>query len=267
MDPRHLHHNRRTFLKAAGVSMALPMLESLTLAKASVAPAQRLVCVGGFLGFHQASIFPKKAGRDYEMSTLLGPVAKHRRDFTIFSGLDHRAPNGHGAWSNYLCGQDPSSVSLDQIVAEQIGQESRFPSVQLTAGKASRSMSFTRQGIPLPMIQRPSVFYRKLFASAEDRAHREYLLKSGQSALDLTFHKQGDAAACVARAAHALGSESSGGRAASASFSAGRPSIRSFSLSGTSTSGSANISSSPLLNSRPRRYLLSHSCRLSEGRV
>ena len=123
----------------------------------------------------------------YEMSPLLHPIAEHRNDFTIFSGLDHRAPNGHGAWSNYLCGQNPESESLDQIVAGQIGQGSRFPSMQLTAGKASRSMSFTRQGIALPMIQRPSVLYRKLFASADDRAHTEYLLKSGRSALDLVL--------------------------------------------------------------------------------
>jgi hypothetical protein len=48
-------------------------------------------------------------------------------------------------------------------------------------------MSYTRQGIALPMIQRPSVFYRMLFASADDRAHTEYLLKSGRSALDLVL--------------------------------------------------------------------------------
>lgn len=179
---------RRTFLKAAGVSVALPMLESLAEQNTSAGnTAERLVCIGGYLGFHQESIFPKQTGHDYEISPLLQPIADHRADFTIFSGLDHRAPNGHGAWSNYLCGQDPQAVSLDQLVAEQIGQNSRFPSVQLTAGKASRSMNYTRQGIALPMIQRPSVFYRKLFASAEDRAHTEYLLKSGQSALDLVL--------------------------------------------------------------------------------
>jgi hypothetical protein len=180
--------HRRGFLKASGISVALPMLESLAAEDSAVdSTAKRLVCIGGYLGFHQKSIYPKQTGRGYEVSPLLQPIAEHRDDFTIFSGLDHRAPNGHGAWSNYLCGQDPVSVSLDQIVAEQVGQESRFPSMQLTAGKASRSMSYTRQGIALPMIQRPSVLYRKLFASADDRAHTEYLLKSGRSALDLVL--------------------------------------------------------------------------------
>jgi len=147
--------------------------------------AKRLVCVGAFLGFHQPSIYPAETGRDYGTTPLLEPVDEHREDFTLFSGLDHRAPNGHANWSNFLCGQQPGSVSLDQVVAEKIGAETRFPSLQLTAGKASRSMSYTKQGVPLPMIQRPSVLFDRLFSSPEDRAHREYLLRSGRSALDL----------------------------------------------------------------------------------
>jgi len=180
--------DRRRFLKAAGISLALPMLESVpAMASPSGSKAKRLVCVGGFLGFHKAAIYPKKTGRDYEQTTLLEPMERHRADFTIFSGLDHRSSNGHKNWGNYLCGQQVGNVSLDQIVAEKIGQNSRFPSVQLTAGKASQNMNYTRQGIALPMVQRPSVFYNRLFASAEDRAHTEYLLKSGRSALDLVM--------------------------------------------------------------------------------
>ncbi len=181
--------NRRKFLKAAGVSLALPMLESMPVMAAGKigAPAQRLVCIGTYLGFHQQSFYPQQAGTGYELSPLLEPLAAHRQDFTVFSGLDHRAGNGHNNWSNYLCGNQVGSISLDQIVAEQIGQESRFPSLQLTAGKASRSMNYTKHGVALPMIQRPSVLYSKLFASAEDRAHSEYLLKSGRSSLDLVL--------------------------------------------------------------------------------
>lgn len=188
MPPIH-DLNRRKFLKAAGVSLALPMLESmpvLAAAKTS-APAQRLVCIGTYLGFHQQSFYPKQVGTGYELSPLLEPLGGYREDFTVFSGLDHRAGNGHNNWSNYLCGNQVGSVSLDQIVAEQIGQQSRFPSLQLTAGKASRSMNYTKHGVALPMIQRPSVLYSKLFASAEDRAHSEYLLKSGRSSLDLVL--------------------------------------------------------------------------------
>ena len=90
--------------------------------------------------------------------------------FTVFSGLDHRAGNGHGNWNNFLCGQNPGRYSLDQMVADEIGQDSRFPSIQLSAGKASRTMSHTKQGIALPMTERPSVLFSKLFASPADRA-------------------------------------------------------------------------------------------------
>lgn len=177
--------SRRRFLRATGVCLALPALESFP----SPTPdpthrPQRLVCVGTYLGFYQDAFFPKQSGRDYELPPLLEPIAKHRGDFTVFSGLDHRAPNGHGAWSNFLCGKNPESYSIDQMVADSKGQDMRFPSIQLSAGKASRSMSHTRQGIPLPMIQRPSVLYSQLFATPEDRARNEYLLKSGHSSLD-----------------------------------------------------------------------------------
>jgi len=182
--------NRRKFLSASGISIALPMLESLPAFAETTkqdTTAKRLVCIGGYLGFHQESIFPKQSGQEYEIPPLLEPISDHKEEFTIFSGLDHRAANGHGNWGNYLCGQNPISWSLDQQVAQRIGQKSRFPSIQLTAGKASRSMSFTKRGVALPMIQRPSVLYNKLFASASDRVHTEYLLKSGQSALDLVL--------------------------------------------------------------------------------
>jgi hypothetical protein len=119
----------------------------------------------------------------------LQPLADHQDDFTVFSGLDHRAANGHAAWSNFLCGNTPKVYSMDQMVADQIGQKSRFPSVQLTAGtgEGSKAMSFTKQGIGLPMVQRPSVFYKRLFMSEADKARMEYMLRSGRSSIDLVL--------------------------------------------------------------------------------
>jgi len=181
---------RRNVLKAAGVSVALPMLESRSevtktnTPEAAAPPAKRLVCVGTFLGFHQPSFYPKQAGRDYEASELLGPVDHLRDEFTVFSGLDHRAGNGHNNWSTFLTGKQLGDISLDQQVAQAIGRQSRFESLQISAGKVSRPMSYTREGVALPMIERPSVLYRKLFSSGDDQQRTEYLLQSGQSALD-----------------------------------------------------------------------------------
>ena len=184
---------RRTILKAAGLSLTLPMLESACVENSAAAEspepqdatAKRLICVGSNLGLYRKALYPETTGFDYEVSTLLKPLEKHRNDFTVFSGFDHRAGNGHSNWDNYLCGKRVGSVTLDQIVAQKIGQSTRLESLQLCAGDIPRQrMVFSRQGVPLPMVNRPSVVYQKLFASADDRARSEYLLRSGRSALD-----------------------------------------------------------------------------------
>ncbi|HAC81885.1 MAG TPA: hypothetical protein DCG06_16425, partial [Deltaproteobacteria bacterium] len=83
--------------------------------------------------------------------------------------------------------------SLDQMMADSIGAKSRFSSMQLVAGasesntKGGNAISFTRQGIALPMVQRPSVFYKQLFMSKADRARTEYMLRSGRSSLDVVL--------------------------------------------------------------------------------
>ncbi|MEM1442383.1 MAG: DUF1552 domain-containing protein [Verrucomicrobiota bacterium] len=191
--------NRRHFLKASGLALSLPLLESTrTLASAASsspvpaaianAPVKRLVTVGTYLGFHTPSWFPKETGSDYEMSQVLAPLEDLRSDFSLFSGLDHRAPNGHKNWSNFLTGKGTPGISLDQIVARAIGDQSRFASLQVTCGSAGEGrMSFTKEGISLPAIGRPSVLYGKLFSSDSDKARMEYLLKSNRSALDLVL--------------------------------------------------------------------------------
>jgi len=180
--------NRRHFLKGASALFALPTLESFGAPAPAEGGPRNFVAIGTYLGWHQNAFYPKEAGEDYEMPATLAPLSGHRDEFTIFSGLDHRAPNGHGAWSNFMCGNSLRTHSLDQMIADQIGNETRFHSIQLTAGSgernASKNMSYTRQGLPLPMIQRPSVLYKKLFVSEEDRERTEYLLRSGRSSLD-----------------------------------------------------------------------------------
>lgn len=181
--------DRRRFLRAGGAVIALPALEAFAApGKPPVGP-RNFVAVGTYLGWHQNAFFPKEAGRDYELPPTLAPLADFRDSFTVFSGLDHRAPNGHAAWNNFLCGMNPGSWSLDQRIADAIGQESRYPSIELTAGSGEgpQAMSFTKQGVGLPQIDRPSVLYRRLFASDADRARTEYLLTSGESGLDMVL--------------------------------------------------------------------------------
>jgi hypothetical protein len=184
---------RRQLLKAAGLSLTLPMLETTShLLRANentsthFSKAKRLICVGSNLGLYRPAFYPKQTGNSYKPTDLLSVIDKHRSDYTVFSGLDHRSANGHGNWDNYLCGKQVGSISLDQIAAEQMGKKTRFESMQLCAGDIPRQrMVFTRQGVPLPMINRPSVVYNKMFASVDDRKRSEHLLRTGRSALDV----------------------------------------------------------------------------------
>ena len=187
------HHtditSRRRFIKASGIGLALPMLESVgQVAPPVTAKAKRLVCIGVYLGFHTPSWLPQNAGSDYAMPKVLAPLSKLRREFSLFSGLDHRAPNGHKHWHNYLTGTGANSVSIDQIVAQKIGFQSRFSSLQVTCGTSAGSrMSFTDGGVALPMIGRPSVLFGKLFSSDSDRERMAYLLDSNRSVLDFVM--------------------------------------------------------------------------------
>ena len=179
--------DRRRFLGSAGFLLALPMLESFApklRAAAQTARARNLVCVGVNLGLHTPALYPKSAGADYKITPTLEPLQDLRSDFTVFSGLDHRAGGGHGNWPNYLCGKKIGDISLDQRVAAEIGDAARFSSLVLSAGSNSQPMSYMKGNVALPALDRPSTLYQKLFASASDRRRSEYLLKSGKSALD-----------------------------------------------------------------------------------
>ncbi|MEZ5366522.1 MAG: DUF1552 domain-containing protein [Bryobacterales bacterium] len=129
--------NRRHFLRAGATAIALPTLEAFSASAATTTGPRTFVSIGTYLGWYAPAFFPKQSGTDYEMPALLEPLEEHREHFTIFSGLDHRAPNGHDAWSNYLSGNVPGSYSVDQMIADALGEKSRFPSLHLIAGPAS----------------------------------------------------------------------------------------------------------------------------------
>lgn len=181
--------HRRQFLRGASAALALPMLESLApgaVGESTQVPLQRLVCIGTYLGFHQPDFFPTEVGRGYEVSPVLKPVETFRDALTVLSGLDHRGRNGHLGWKAWMSGSASGSVSMDQLVAARVGHLTRFDSLQLTCGNPpdEARLSFTREGVALPMIGRPSVLYRTLFRSAADNARLDYLLATNRSVLD-----------------------------------------------------------------------------------
>jgi hypothetical protein len=189
--------NRRFFLRATGVSLALPLLESLSTrvlgAGTGVAASKtgvqvgatrptRMVAIGNMLGFYQPEFFPKSKGRSYELPTTLQPLAPYRNDFTIYSGLDHGVKGGHFAIHSFLSGvrqvdakgMPEGNISVDQRAAESVGGATRFPSLAIGSEDGIHGgcmMCWTRSGTRVPPIPNPKELFRKLFItdSADDR--------------------------------------------------------------------------------------------------
>ena len=114
--------SRRAILKAAGVSIALPALESIGAVKATTNSPMRLVCISSALGMNPESFFPKTFGKDFEPSPVLSPLNDLRQDLTVFSHMDHPAIfTKHGGMNSFLSGVDAKRAGSggEEEIAEQ----------------------------------------------------------------------------------------------------------------------------------------------------
>lgn len=199
---------RRFLLRTAGASLTLPgltslmakttgSLASLQATKGAGVGARRFVAVGNLLGYQQKSFFPKTAGKDYESTTLLKPLQGLRKEMTVYRGLDHGVKGGHFAVHSFLSGvlhseardREDGNVTIDQYLAEKVGDQTRFPS--LTIGSEGGihggcQLSWTRSGIRVPPITNPAELFDRLFAndSPERRKQRGKENKLQASILD-----------------------------------------------------------------------------------
>ena len=193
---------RRSFLRGAGVSLALPMLECMTPALASAAPApRRMLIIANNLGVLPKLFFPSAAGRDYELSPYLTALADFRNDFTVFSGLSHPGVTGGHSADNCLLTAARgairsgfrNSISFDQYAAEKLGQVTRFPTLNLGVNidKGNRSLSWTRDGVLLPAEDSAPKLYERMFVQGDQTAVARQLhrLESRGSILDTLLHE------------------------------------------------------------------------------
>jgi hypothetical protein len=113
-------NGRRLFLKAAGVSIALPCLESLAApASKDVGEPMRMVCISSALGMHPGAFFPKSFGANYELSPTLSPLSKMRDQFTVFSHMDHPGISSkHGAFEGGDAETDGGKLVLTGLPKE-----------------------------------------------------------------------------------------------------------------------------------------------------
>ena len=188
--------DRRTFLKASGVAVALPMLETMSFANAAgTQPPMRMVNVCATLGIYSDSWFPKAAGPEYEPSEYLALIDQHRSRYTLFSGLAHANQSGRQAHNSELTwltsaehpGLDgfQNTISLDQAAANHLGYATRYPSIVL--GTVSpQSQSYTTSGVMVPAEVSPATVFGKLFlqGDAATVAREKQRLIDGGSILD-----------------------------------------------------------------------------------
>lgn len=190
---------RRTMLRTAGAALSLPFLDAMLprarsapstfqpWEKSQVVAAPRVMFCYVPNGVNIAEWVPKDTGMKYTLSPTLSVLQEYRDDFTVLTGLGHPASEGgHSGADTWLtaanlkakAGADyTNTISVDQSVAKVHGQQTRFPSLQLsdmngTGGAGhSHTLSFDANGTPLPAENSPRRLFERLFVpdTADDR--------------------------------------------------------------------------------------------------
>jgi hypothetical protein len=188
-----------------GASVALPLLEAMLprsakaapstykpLGKSAAKPVPRAIFCYVPNGVNILEWVPASHGSGYTLSPTLAPLAMHRERFSVLSGLGHpNSTGGHSGADTWLTGANlravpgkdyTNTISVDQVIAEKIGAQTRFPSIEIGdmsgTGSAlhSHTLAFDRNGTPLPCENNPQRLFERLFVP-EDAASREAALK------------------------------------------------------------------------------------------
>ncbi|TLD68654.1 DUF1552 domain-containing protein [Phragmitibacter flavus] len=199
--------SRRAFLRGTGVSLALPFLDAMwpahsaraqaaaSAAASSTTAPKRMITICNSLGLYTPDLIPTETGRAYSDTPYLSLLKQHRDQYTILSGLSHpdqAGRDGHASELTWLTaakhpglGGFRNTISIDQLVAEKIGFETRYPSLVLGTNYTS-SQSYTRGGVMIPGESRPSKIFAKLFLNGSPgEVHGQMRkLKEGRSIMD-----------------------------------------------------------------------------------
>ena len=197
MPAQRVPLRRRTFLRASGVAIALPMLEAMRpafAAEAATEAPRRLVAIETNMGILPTYFFPEGSGRDYKASPYLERLAAHRDQMTVFSGTSFPGvTGGHAAERCFLTGTPHperggfrNGVSLDQFAADYVGNQTRFPSLVTAITNENATLSFSRNGSSIPAEGSPRKLFEKLFVQGkpEEVEARVETLRQGLSTLD-----------------------------------------------------------------------------------
>ncbi|QDU98860.1 DUF1552 domain-containing protein [Lignipirellula cremea] len=192
--------SRRCFLRATGVCLGLPWLESFAArgAEQPVDAPRRLAFLYVPNGVNVAAWQCSGAGVDYQLSPTLAPLSALKRDITVITGLNHEnaTPGTDGGGDHarstavYLTGVRPKKTggsdilngpSIDQVIARQTGRHTRLPSLELstdgarTTGRCDSgyscayqfNLSWASPTRPVPAEQNPRAVFERLFGTAD----------------------------------------------------------------------------------------------------
>jgi hypothetical protein len=215
------HLSRRTFLRGTGVTLALPLLESMVPARTALAqtaaqPKTRMGCIYIPHGATMDKWTPAAEGTAFQFSEILQPLEPFRDRITVVSNLAHApvapwtgedtggAENHVRAAAVFLSGSHPVKkneayvgVTVDQVAARQVGQDTPLPSIELaleplnlSCGDAGftcayrNTLSWKSATLPLPMENNPQLVFERLFGDGSTDAQRLERRRQSQSLLD-----------------------------------------------------------------------------------
>lgn len=210
------HLSRRTFLRGTGTTLALPFLDAMV--PASTALAQTAAAVKPRLGFiyvpHGATMSewtPIDEGKNFTFSNILKPLAPFRNNINVISNLSHPLAYGPGgatgnhnrSSATFLSGaraqagpEGKLGITIDQVAAQHIGQDTPLPSMEFMIEAASLScgdglscayrntLSWQGETSPLPMQNNPQVLFEQLFGDGATDAQRLARREQSLSLLD-----------------------------------------------------------------------------------
>jgi len=205
------HLSRRTFLRGTGVTLALPLLESMLpaqtpLSLTAAVPRSRLAFIFFPHGVTMDKWTPASEGAGFEFTPVLKPLEPFRDYINIVSntyapmayGPDASAAANHSRSSAvFLTGAKPEEAarpvlgeSVDQAAAKAIGQDTPLPSLELTVEEGGltspfrNTISWQSATSPLPMEHNPQVIFEKLFGDGTNEAQRRARRQESRSLLD-----------------------------------------------------------------------------------
>lgn len=216
--------SRRTMLRGLGASLALPLLDSMlpALKSASALEAQtarRLGVVYVPNGMAMKAWTPATEGAGFELTRILQPLANYKERMLVLSGLNGVQSNAGvhaSASTRFLTGVTPArtentlqaEVSIDQLVAQQLGRETQLSSLELALDQndvfGSCDIGFSCQytstiawrdaNTPLPMETNPRLVFERLFGDigTTDPAVRLQRIRKDQSLLDAVTDRVGE---------------------------------------------------------------------------